>query len=258
MRQQSGGLSGPPPACRGTVPSLLVTADDRASFEALQSTIEGTVGLAVAPIGTEPVVEELGTIRGGVAWSTIKVPLALAVAARDPGERDEGLIDAALIVSDNDAALALWERLGPPEAAAAAVQDVLAAARDIATRVETQVLRAGFTPFGQTEWSLAAQVRLMAALPDLPHADEIRSRMRRVVPEQRWGLGTLGANVELKGGWGPDPDGRHLVRQMGIVGGVLAVALAAVPADGVFESGTAILDRLAGWLGESQAARVRP
>ena len=34
------------------------------------------------------------------------------------------------MVSDNDASLALWERLGPAEVAAAAVQDVLAAAGD--------------------------------------------------------------------------------------------------------------------------------
>jgi hypothetical protein len=190
-------------------------------------------------------------LRGGVAWSTIKVPLALAVAAREPNARDEELIEAALTVSDNDASLALWERLGPPGVAAAAVQDVLAAAGDSSTRVEASVLRSGFTPFGQTRWSLAAQVQLMAALPGLPHSEPIRARMRRVVPEQRWGLGVLGDDVELKGGWGPDPDGGHLVRQMGIVGS-LAVALAAVPADGSVESGTAILDRLAQWLGDAR------
>ena len=233
------------------MPSLLVTADDRASFEALQSTIQGDLGLAVTPIGTGQPVEELGSLRGGVAWSTIKVPLALAVAMRAPTRRDEELIDASLMVSDNDASLALWERLGPPEVAAAAVQDVLAAAGDSSTSVEAKVLRPGFTPFGQTQWSLEAQVQLMAALPGLPHADEIRARLRRVVPEQRWGLGVLGDDVELKGGWGPDPDGRHLVRQMGITG-PLAVALAAIPADGSFESGTDLLDRLAQWLGESQ------
>jgi hypothetical protein len=88
-------------------------------------------------------------------------------------------------------------------------------------------------------------------LPGLPPAGEIRARLRRVVPEQRWGLGVLGEDVELKGGWGPDPDGRHLVRQMGIVG-LLAVSLAAIPGDGSFESGTDMLDRLARWLGESQ------
>jgi hypothetical protein len=130
------------------------------------------------------------------------------------------------------------------------VQDVLAAAGDSSTRVEAKVLRPGFTPFGQTEWSLAAQARLMAAFPGLPHSESIRAYMRRVAPEQRWGLGVLGDDVELKGGWGPDPDGRHLVRQMGIVG-PLAVAVAAVPDDGILESGTGILDRLAQWLGEA-------
>ena len=255
MRQLSGGLlSRPPLHCPGTVPSLLVTATDRMSFEALQSTIQGEAGIAVAPIGMGQPVEELGTIRDGVAWSTIKVPLALAVAAREPTERDEELIDAALTVSDNDASLALWERLGPPEVAAAAVQDVLAAAGDSSTRVEANVLRPGFTPFGQTRWSLAAQVKLMAALPGIPHSESIRARMRRVVPEQRWGLGVLGDDIELKGGWGPDADGQRLVRQMGLVGS-LAVALAALPTDGSFESGTAILDRLAQWLGESRAVR---
>jgi hypothetical protein len=226
-----------------------IAVTDRARFEALEAALDGEVGLAFS---SGQGLKELGTVRGGAAWSTIKVPLALAVAAREPTEHDEELIDLALTLSDNDAALALWGRLGPPEAAGAAVEDVLASAGDTATRVETHVLRDGFTPFGQTDWSLAAQVRLMAALPGLPHSDEIRDRMRRVVPEQRWGLGVLGEGVELKGGWGPGPDGRRLVRQMGLVG-PLAVALAALPADGSFESGTAILDRVAHWLGESIA-----
>jgi hypothetical protein len=222
---------------------------DLARFEALA--LDGEVGVVLSS------GEELGTIRGGVAWSTIKVPLALAVAARQPTVLDEELIELTLTESDNVAAYSLWERLGPPGVAGAAVQDVLAAAGDTTTRVETQVLRAGFTPFGQTQWTLAAQAQLMAALPSLPYSDGIRARMRRVVPEQRWGLGVLGDDVELKGGWGPDPDGRHLVRQMGIVGSH-AVALAAAPQDGSFESGTAMLDRLAMWLGESLAARSQP
>ena len=232
----------------------------RATFQTLESEVPGAVGVALSPVGSRRAVEEFGTLRGGVAWSTIKVPIALAVAARDPTERDEELIDAALTASDNDAALALWERLGPPEESAVAVQDVLARAGDTSTKVETQVVRSGFTPFGQTEWSLAAQVRLMAALPELPYSEAIRARLRRLVPEQRWGLGLLGEDVELKGGWGPDPDGRHLVRQMGVVGSGsgLAVALAALPADGSFESGIAILDRLALWVGDALPVRPRP
>jgi len=226
-----------------------LAATDRARFEALA--LDGEVGVALSS------GEELGTIRGGVAWSTIKVPLALAVAGRELTALDEELIDLAITASDNVAAYALWERLGPPEVAAAAVQDVLEAAGDTETRVEAHVLRACFTPFGQTEWTLPAQVRLLAALPGLPRSDAVLDRMRRVVQEQRWGLGVLGDDLALKGGWGPLPDGAHLVRQMGIVGS-LAVALAAIPEDGSFESGTAMLDRLAEWLGDSLAARSQP
>ena len=228
---------------------MSIAATDRARFESL--TLDGDVGVALSS------GEVLGTIRGGVAWSTIKVPLALAVAAREPSALDEELIDLALTVSDNVAAYALWERLGPPEVAGAAVRDVLVSAGDTTTRVETTVLRAGFTPFGQTQWTLAAQVLLMAALPALPNSTGVRDCMRRVVPEQRWGLGILGDDVELKGGWGPDPGGRHVVRQMGTFGSY-AVALAASPQDGTFESGTAMLDRLAEWFGESLAARPQP
>jgi hypothetical protein len=158
----------------------------------------------------------------------------------------------ALTVSDNPAAEALWASLGSPEVAAAAVERVLASAGDTSTRVETRVVRQGFTPFGQTQWSLAAQVQLMAALPELPYSGPIRDLMRRVVPEQRWGIGTLGEDVELKGGWGPGPDGRHLVRQMGIVslsvGPPLVVAMATIPTDGTEASGIANLDRIAHWL----------
>jgi Beta-lactamase enzyme family len=213
-------------------------------------------------VGAGQAAEELGRLRGGVAWSTIKVPIALAVEARGPSDHERELIAAAMTVSDNAAAEGLWASLGPPEAAAAAVQEVLATAGDASTRIETRILRPGFTPFGQTEWSLAAQVRFVAALPGLPHSEPIRSLMRRVVPEQRWGLGVLGEDVELKGGWGPDPEGRHLVRQMGIVelsgGPAVAVAMATIPADGSEASGTANLDRIAQWLGRSGAARPRP
>ena len=231
---------------------MSISVSDRARFDALG--LDGEVGVALSS-GTR--IEELGTIRGGVAWSTIKVPLALAVAERGPTTLDEELIDLAITVSDNVAAYTLWEHLGSRELAGAAVENILVAAGDTKTRVETHVLRAGFTPFGQTQWTLAAQVRLMAALPGFSHADEILDRMRRVVPEQRWGLGVLGDDVELKGGWGPDLDGRHLVRQMGLVGSV-AVAIAASPRDGSVESGTAMLDRLAEWLGDSLAARSQP
>ncbi len=173
-------------------------------------------------------------------------------SAGQPTAHEEALLTEALTASDNAAAEALWTSLGPPDVAAAAVESILAATGDTSTRVETQVLRPGYTSFGQTDWSLAAQAQFIAALPYLPSSGLVRSLMRQVVPDQRWGLGTLGPDAEIKGGWGPDPAGRHVVRQMGIVrlpkGHSLAVSLATIAADGTFEAGTANLTNIAQWL----------
>jgi hypothetical protein len=49
--------------------------------------------------------------------------------------------------------------------------------------------------------------------------------MGGVVPEQRWGLGTL-PGIRFKGGWGPSEDGGYDVIQVGIAGEAV-IALAA-------------------------------
>ena len=51
-----------------------------------------------------------------------------------------------------------------------------------------------------------------------------------------------------KSGWGPEPDGTYLLRQMGIVelgDDPLFVALSAAPADGSFESGQVMMTEMA-------------
>ena len=180
-----------------------------------------------------------------------------------PTASEQSLLDAGITASDNAAAEALWSSLGAPSAAAAAVRAVLAETGDTTTRVETQVLRPGFTSFGQTRWSLAAQQRFIASLPCLPDSEPVLSLMQQVVSDQRWGLGSLGAEAQFKGGWGPDPGGGYLVRQMGIVrldnGRLLAASIATMPADGSFETGTANLTQIAQWLvAHVDARRVPP
>jgi hypothetical protein len=63
------------------------------------------------------------------------------------------------------------------------------------------------------------------------------------------------------GGWGPETDGRYLVRQMGVVDlpdrRQLVVAAAVVPDNGSFASGTAMLDRVAGWLVDHAGSLAR-
>jgi hypothetical protein len=248
------------------VQTELVTAADRASFRRLERNLGGTSALAVSAVGLDPLVLEVGTLRDGVAWSTIKVPIAIAVETRAEGHptaSERSLLTRAITASDNSAAEALWSGLGPPSAAAAAVRSVLASTGDTSTHVETRVLRPGFTSFGQTRWSLAEQQRFIASLPCLPNSQPVLSLMQQVVPDQRWGLGSLGADTQFKGGWGPDPNGRYLVRQMGIVrlsnGHSLAASIATMPADGSFATGTAHLTEIAHWLiAHIDAASVRP
>jgi len=233
----------------------LLTAAARGSFRRLEKDLGGSSGLAVSSVGLDPLVHEVGALREGVAWSTIKVPIAMAVEIRAKGHptaTEQSLLSRAITASDNSAAEALWSGLGPPSAAAAAVHGVLASAGDASTEVEGRVLRPGFTSFGQTQWSLAAQQRFIAALPCLNNSKPVLSLMQQIQPDQRWGLGSLGVDAQFKGGWGPDPGGQYLVRQMGIVrlsnGRSLAVSMATMPATGTFEGGIANLNQIARWL----------
>lgn len=220
----------------------------QASFAQLANTIPGNVGIAYAPVGQNQVAT-LGSLQSGVAWSTIKVPLAIAALhANRPNAAD--LAARAITASDNDAAEQLWSSLGPAPQAAQQVQTVLRAGGDAGTAVESRRLRPEFSAFGQTQWPLARQAVFAAHLPCMPAAAAtVYSLMRNTVPDQRWGLAGIGAPT--KGGWGPGRGGGYLVRQFGVVGtpaGLLAVALAAEPKDGSFGSGIAALNQMTEWL----------
>ena len=203
-------------------------------------------------------IHVLGTAADDLAWSTIKVPLS--VAAIEDGEGNELLrqIRAALTVSDNEAAMALWNRLGPPEAAAAAVDEVLHTYDSALTRTESDQVRPPFSPFGQTVWSVTDQARFAAAFSCAParsRAAEVRDIMAEVVPDQRWGIGRLEA-AHFKGGWGPQPDGGYVARQLGDVeidGERYALAASARAPDGSFERATAGLDHLVQWWADTVA-----
>lgn len=226
----------------------------QASFAQLANTIPANVGIAYAPVGQNG-AGTLGTLQNGVAWSTIKVPLAIAaIHANRPNAQD--LAARAVTASDNDAAEQLWSSLGPAPQAAQQVQAVLRAGGDSGTAVESRRLRPEFSAFGQTQWPLARQAVFAAHLPCLPAAAPVYSLMRNTVPDQRWGL--AGLNVPSKAGWGPGTGGGYLVRQFGVVhapAGDLAVALAAEPKDGSFDSGIAALNQMTQWL-SSHAAEL--
>lgn len=224
-------------------------------FAQLEKQLGGSSGLAVSPVGRSVSVQTYGTLTTGSAWSTMKVPVAIAAvkdAGGTPGGSTDALLRSAITASDNTAAEQLWSSLGSTSEAGRKTQAVLSEDGDGATQVQTTVTRPGYSSFGQTEWSLANQQRFVAALPCSSVAEPVVTLMGQTVSAQRWGLAATGLSANVKGGWGPGSDGRYLVRQMGLVrlsnGNLLAASLASLPADGSFGSGSANLTAIAQWL----------
>ncbi len=206
------------------------------------------VSVAVLPVaGDDPqVVGEAPTL---IAWSSIKVPLALAIQQAGLGEEAAEDVEAAITVSDNEAAADLWERLGAGEEAADATEAQLRRGGDERTEVPPEVTVAGFSPFGQSRWRLTDQATFTASLPCLDGSTTVTSAMGRVVPGQSWGLGTI-EGARFKGGWGPTPEG-YVIRQLGILPGAKGDTAVALQVRGGDHAGdTAVADELAAVLRE--------
>lgn len=182
------------------------------------------------------------------AWSSSKVPLAIAALNRDPSLEPDAA--AAITVSDNAAATRLRQSLGTPEQAAQAVSAVIAQS---GVHVDVPVVppRPEFSAFGQTAWTPVQQAQFAAYLPCIAGSETVRSMMGAVVPAQAYGLGRLA--IEFKGGWGPTtPSGAYEVRQLGLLAGknaadngVIGLALTAEAADGSYETAQHMLDAAA-------------
>ena len=175
-----------------------------------------------------------------VAWSTSKVPIAVAALRLDPGLAP--IAEAAITISDNVAAESLWAAVTPAQ-----VEAVLAEA-GTPIAMNTVVARPGFTAFGQTPFSTAEQARFAAGLPCVSGASDVLAMMGRISPDQSYGLGTM-PGAQFKGGWGPDPAGSYVIRQLGLVNG-RGVALTVAPADGHYATGQQMANQIAGQLGQ--------
>ena len=221
-----------------------------ADFAQLQTTLDAKVGLVVRAVGdAQPEPSVLGDWQTGPAWSTIKVPLVIAALRREDPPDISDYMTKAIVESDNAAAELIWDGMGDPTDAAGAIQDVLRQSGDL-TVVQSQKVRPEYTAFGQTSWSLVDQARFMAhALCD-PRNAQVFDLMGRIDIDQRWGLGVI-TGTKFKGGWGPSPQGKYLVRQMGVVpspSGPVIVAVAAEPDSGAFADGIKVLSTIGKWL----------
>lgn len=244
-------------------------AGPQASFARFSATLPGSVGLAIAPLGGGH-VSTFGPLQVGHAWSTMKVPVLATVLAKSEGGFDQQALAArALEASDNAAAEALFTDLertdGGLVGASEAVQETLRQSGDGTTTINTAPNNGGFTTWGQSEWSAGGEVRFYRSLArgcvlDGDQTQYVLTLMREVEPDQRWGAGSGGfpssLSLGFKGGWGPEADGRYLVRQTAIVGSGdqgYVFSMLAKPSNGEFATGTELLTDIARWVGQTFA-----
>lgn len=173
------------------------------------------------------------------AWSTSKVPIAVAALRNDPAMA--GPAAAAIVSSNNEAAETLW--LSLPDGAA----DEVFTEAGVPVIMNTEKIRPEFSVFGQTAWSPSSQATFAANLPCVPGAAPVLELMGQVSPDQAYGIGQL-PGARFKGGWGPDKAGNYQVRQFGrFIGaeGEVAVALTAIPASGQYGDAQAMASMMA-------------
>lgn len=245
---------------------------ESSDINSMLSGLPGEAGLVVgAPGGDGTRLGSSGDLSSISAWSTSKIPIAERILADAGGPNgisatQRSNINAAITLSDNDAAAALFSDLeashGGLQGASDAVGEMLRQAGDDQTVISTQG-RDTFTSYGQTDWSLEEQNKYMAALAggcisDSASRNYLFDEMSQVTSDT-WGFGSAGVPAKWKGGWGPGTDGKYLVRQMGTmeIGGEEAVVtLAAIPDDGSFESGQAMATSIASWAATNLAGKV--
>lgn len=235
-------------------PPAPVTAEAlRPAFDAFAGQHPGGLALAWAPVGEPERVQMLGQTRDLDAWSTIKVPIAVAAAANASNERAMIRVEthtrAAIRRSDNQAATALWRSLGAASAAQDKTEAVLRAGGDERTQAAEDATGRQ-RGFGRTVWLLEDSARFASMLPCLPDTEFVLADMEKIDPDQQWGIGALEASTRFKGGWGPSDHG-YLARQLGIVdsaSGQVAVAVAVQPEDGGHATAAATASASVTWL----------
>jgi len=241
------------------------------SFSSLESSIGGSIGLAVSPLASTP-IQTYGQLQVGHAWSSMKVPIIVTLLREGALSREEETwARSAITASDNEAAAALFSELesshGGLTGASMAVQETLALSGDTSTQIATAPPPPGaVSTWGQTEWPLSGSVAFYRALACGgligTQSSYVLSLMEEVIGEQQWGLGQAGfpagTSVAFKAGWGPEAGaGGYLVRQAGVIrngSSGLVVTMAAEDASGSFEAGVADINEIADWVAHHYSA----
>ena len=214
-------------------------------IEQVDAAHDGEVGVSVT---TPEGLVSAGDVEVAKAWSTIKVPIAIAAMQKEVGT--ELQVEDTISYSGNEEAAALWAALGGGEQAAATVDSLLWRNGGIAhTRTTVDEYPGEATPIGFIPWSLEGQATFASRLPCIPGVETVWEAMGNIAPWQRAGLGEIDG-MHFKGGWSEeeDEDYSYTYRQFGALPteeGTLGVAIIAHPEDGSHATASEMLNDLA-------------
>lgn len=194
----------------------------------------GRIGIAVA---TGDGVVQVGELGKSPAWSTIKVPLAIA-ADRD-GLVSPELIRAAISESDNDSAYVM----------STLVEDF--------NFVHVPALG---NPIGRTEWPLSDQAEFATKVECLDTHGTTFDSMGNIVEWQSWGLAKI-PDAHYKGGWGLDTEALYTLRQFGVVPaneGVLGISILVHPEERDHNTAVVMVNEIGEALDKLISAEIFP
>lgn len=179
------------------------------------------------------------------AWSTVKVPIAVAALRNDPNV--VGYVGDAISASDNVAAEILWNSMGGR--ANVLTNQILREGGDSTTQLHADPWSPEFLAFGETAWNLSDQARFASNLRCIDNHEPVLAAMGTIVEGSGYGLGLIPGAL-YKGGWsGDNANGFYSARQFGLLptsdGGWVSVALSAESPDGQYETAQAMLNEVA-------------
>jgi len=151
---------GPEPTPASAQPALATTIAD------IETQYHTSIGLSVAPIASpgnvtmQPWVG--GSLTTSLAWQTIDIPVAFAVASSPNQPSDLAyLLDKSIGQDSGAGDEALWQFLGTPDAAVASTLAVLAATGDVATKIPSTSTANGSSVFSSVWWTDADAAQFM-------------------------------------------------------------------------------------------------
>ena len=238
-------------------PELPELAGDIADIESRYGV---SIGLGIAPIAAPGEVTtqpwQGGSLHTGLAWNTIDVPIAMAVSTAQNQPTNLTYLLTRAITDDSSAGdEAMWQFLGTPEQAGAALKATLASAGDTSTTLPADETddASPFPIFTKVWWSQADAAQFMGVFFCMSQSWPVLYHMTAGEPGG-FGLASLQPS-RVRTSYGKNDDALYkgyTVRQVGVVymsdDSQVGVSLTAMADDGTLETAEAAMTAVASLL----------